>query len=115
MLGRGDRLLKAVIKSLDSLQASLNKYVDTIGEQNKTSNRKNEPQPPPAIHATLGLPVEVTEYCKTQSSETRATKVWRWIKNILETAAVITAVLLVILTYRTLRQVKRQADAAQSQ
>src|SRR5437762_364123 len=104
-MDRYERLLRAVIKALDTFRASIHKNTEAIREQNEAANRQNQAQQPPVIHATLRLPVEVDEYCRSQTSETQARKVWRWIKNGLEATAVFAAVGVAIFTYKTLRQV----------
>lgn len=109
------RLLKSILRSLDSLKASLDKHVETIREQRESTQRETEPQPPVVVQAALELPIEAREYYRSKGRPTQREKVWRWIRNTLEIAAVLVAIFLALLTYRTLQQVKRQADAANTQ
>jgi hypothetical protein len=109
------RLLRSVVKTLDALKASLDKHREAISKQNETTQRQAHPDPQQVIQPVVSLPPAVTAYYEAQEHNRPSTERWERIKRGIEFLAFGAAITLAILTYRTLQQVKRQADAAQSQ
>lgn len=108
-------LLEAFARDLNAFKAALDRHVEALHEQSEFIHRDNQPQSSIAVRAALELPVEAREYYSSKARPTRRKRIWRWTRNSLEIAAVVVAIVLASLTYRTLQQVKRQADSAHNQ
>jgi hypothetical protein len=112
MLERDARLIRSLIKSLDALQASIHQQAEAISEYTESPTHPEEPGPPPTLKADVSLPPAVTSYYDSAQRERQSTNWWHWIERGIAVVALIAAVALAILTYCTLRQIKRQADSA---
>lgn len=113
------KLLRQLLRTLEGIsrriEASLDKNAESAPEGYKTAYRESQPQPPIVVHSTLELPVEAREYYRSEYSKTPGKKVLGAINKALEIGAIFIALGIAILTYKTLGQIKRQADSAHEQ
>ena len=84
---------------LFKLLRSINKHLESIAKNTEAAATNNQPRPPPIIHVEpqLQLPVEITEYYKTQKNETPSNRAKRF-KTCLEIGAVVAALAITGLT-----------------
>jgi hypothetical protein len=115
MLEDDNPLLEEFIKSLDAFKAALDKYAETTAKEQQARSSPKEPQPPQPIKFDVSFPPAVTAYYEAKQHGRAANNKWRWIERGVTLLAFFAAVALAVFTYKTLRQVKRQADSAQAQ
>ena len=109
------RFTKDLSKLLRSLQDSIRKHTDAIRENTEATKSSDSPKPELQVKSEVSLPVAVTDYYASENSDRQGKQRWEWIRRIFESVALVTALALAFFTYKTLRQVERQADGAQAQ
>ena len=109
------RALEGIERQLIISEALHDHLVQAIHKQQEAAKSNSEPEPRILVHSTLELPLEAREYYRSEHGKTPRKKIWAPIRNTSEIGAVLVALGIAILTYRTLQQVKRQADAGQGQ
>jgi hypothetical protein len=87
--------------------------IHAIREYQKANRTQNDTPLPVELRPNPSLPIAVSEYYEAEQKD-RNSK-WKRYRPWLEVVGVSVAVSLAILTFCTLRQVKKQADAAQRQ
>jgi hypothetical protein len=109
------KLQKALLAVLKSLQASVDKQVDAITKQQEAEHKASETQRPILVRSKVNLPPEITAYYGTEQRERPSKARWEWVKRSVEFFGLLAAITLGILTYRTLQEVRSQAQAAREQ
>jgi len=105
------RLLRSLVDSLRSIQ----REIRAIYDQSNAKSHQEQPPAPIDIRSEIQLPPAVAEYYATEHRD-HPENTWRdRIRLGLEALALAAAIWAAAFTFRTLDQVRRQADAAQNQ
>jgi hypothetical protein len=65
------RLLKAILRSVESLRASLDKQTEAINENTKTQNAQRQPDLKPDAKIPIRLPIAVSKRHKAEDADDR--------------------------------------------
>ena len=108
------RIFNSLIQLLRDIHASNQNLADAIRAHTKVYERAQElEQNTPRL--PINLPPAITAYYETEQRERPSNRNWKWFERAIAFLAFGAAVALAVLTYNTLRQVKRQADSVQKQ
>jgi hypothetical protein len=108
-------IVRVLARALVSLQASIDKNTSAIREQREAASHANEPPPAPISNPEINLPSAIPAYYEAEQRERPSKNVWERIKRGVEFLTLGIAIVLAILTGKTLQQVQRQADSVQDQ
>jgi len=107
------RILKAILRSLDSLKTSLDENNEAIREYTQAAKKESRENAPIEVRSELRLPKAIRGYYEAEQRERQSG--WRKLVSGLQFIGVATAVILACLTYLTLQKVSSQAEAAHEQ
>jgi hypothetical protein len=106
------RIARAVQRAIAQIQKTLQTLVESIDEQQQTERARDEQKP---VHADVGLPIEISEYYRSEQTERPEKNFRERLRMSLEIAGVILAAALALLTLFTLRVFRKQLWEAQNQ
>jgi hypothetical protein len=109
------RLLKAILRSIGSLKASLGKEAEAIAENTKTQNTERPPKSIPESQIEVRLPVAIDEYCKSQSDEQARQAKRDSARLRIEIVTLIAAIVLGVLAYWTMQETRNQVTVMRQQ
>lgn len=112
---RFHKQLESFIAALEAFKASLDKHIEAIGEHQQATQRGPQPEPQQIVTPEVRLPPAVAAYYEAEQRDRPSAQRWERVKRGIEFLAFAAAVVLAVLTYRTLQQVRRQADSAHEQ
>jgi hypothetical protein len=104
-----------LLKSIQGSLEKIHKAIEAIAEQNDTSQRDKQINAHIDSQVDVGLPVEVSEYYRSEQGERRPKNRRDIIRLILEIAGVATAIILAALTLKTFLVLRGQLREMQSQ
>jgi hypothetical protein len=104
-----------MLRLLADIKNALNRLVETIAEHEQSDSRETEQETETELQALVRLPEEVTEYYRSEQRDRPVKNRHETIRMVLESAAVIAAVGLAILTLCTLVTLNGQSTQMQHQ
>jgi hypothetical protein len=106
--------LRLFVKALDAFKASLDKHTEAIREATETNKHTQSDQAPTPrfVNDKIILPPAIPAYYEAEQRERPNKTRWERIKRGVEFVTLVVAIGLAVLTYYTLCQVTKQANAA---
>ncbi len=109
------RLIRSGVKALDALRSSIDKNTDAAQMQRSRADSTSDLTTITTVQPEITLPPAVQGYYEAEQRERPSKNRWERAKRFIETVAFLAALAAAFFTYKTLKQVQRQADAAQAQ
>src|ERR1035438_5075648 len=109
--------LRQRIISLQRTLEQIKTQLETITEQGQTSAAQHYKSPPEPnrVYAKLSLPQSISSYYDTENKNQNSKTIWKRVEFAIALGGLLAVVAYVIVTARTLSEIKKQATTSQAE
>jgi hypothetical protein len=108
------KFLDSLLSALHGIERSNREIRDAIRQNTEAHKQERQVPSPPTTTVQLQLPEAITSHYQPERNATPRNDKWKIVERIAILSALVLSVVAAIFTYRTVRQVTRQADVMEA-